>query len=88
MTPLMSERDVHTHLKYLESLFNMEHKRDWLFSMKTFGTKRDIEKELAKTEARAFEELHKEANRRLEQNAYHWVSPTFWNDFFRIAPKQ
>jgi DNA polymerase alpha subunit A len=37
-----TERDVHTHLKYLESIFCVEHACKQLEKQKTFGTEKDI----------------------------------------------
>ncbi|GAX18016.1 DNA polymerase alpha subunit A [Fistulifera solaris] len=85
MTAAVTERTVHTHLKYLESLFDVEHTSEQLAKNEVFGAKIDIMKSLSKIDANAFELLHGVAKARLERNAFNWIPKDFWAQMFNIG---
>jgi DNA polymerase alpha subunit A len=85
MCSVFSERSVYTHLKYMESLFNIDHaSTQWNKKKK----KQDDSYALVKNDETIFKELHKVAMRGLESNGFNWISPAFWNGMFSIAAKQ
>ena len=88
MCSVDSERDVYTHLKYLESLFNAEHVGEQLEKKKTFGRKADILKNISKHDRATFEELHREAKTTLDSSAFNWIAPSFWQGLFDVGAKQ
>jgi DNA polymerase alpha subunit A len=85
MQPVDTERDVHSHLKYLESLFNEDHVCEQLEKQKKFGRKVDMKKVLSKPDQETFKELHQVAKHRLESNAFNWISPNFWKGLFPVG---
>jgi DNA polymerase alpha subunit A len=74
MIALDGERDVHTHLKYLERLFDIEHAREQL-KKKSFS-KDDLA--ISKLDESTFKELHAVAKHHLDSNAYNFIKPIFW----------
>lgn len=83
-----SERDIHTHLIYLESLCNVDHVCEQLEKKKAFGRKADILQSISKHDCTTFEELHKAAKRSLESSAYNFIDPAFWKGLFQVGVKQ
>lgn len=75
-----SERDVHTHLKYLEQLFNIDHACEQL-EKKSLGRKIDLAKNISNHDREVFNELHANANKFLNSNAYNFICPSFWKEF-------
>ncbi|CAB9498953.1 DNA polymerase alpha catalytic subunit (Fragment) [Seminavis robusta] len=75
MKSVCTERAVHTQLKYLETLFDIEHACE---QKKTFGKARDLQKNLSREGKVVFEELHKRSQQYLSVSAFNWVSPSFW----------
>jgi DNA polymerase alpha subunit A len=88
MVAMETERDIHTHLKYLESLFNIDHNCEQLVKKKVFGTKKDILMNVSKHDLMTFGELRKTALKYLGTNSYNFISPTFWKGIFPIGVKQ
>ena len=89
MSATVTERTIHTHLKYLESLFDVEHTSEQLAKNEVFGVKKDIMKSLSKFDTKAFELLHGVSKARLERNAFNWIPKDFWTQMFDIGkPKQ
>jgi DNA polymerase alpha subunit A len=88
MLSVDTERDMHNHLKYLESLFNTDHFCDQLEKQDLYGRKVDIIKSISKHDRNAFEELHRAAKSRLGASAFNWISPNFWKDVFGAVTKQ
>jgi DNA polymerase alpha subunit A len=83
-----SERDVHTHLKYLECLFNVDHVCEQLEKKKAFGRKVDLVKNISKHDRTTFDELHKDAKKFLESSAYNFINPAFWKGLIQVGAKQ
>ena len=83
MLSVESERSVHTHLKYLETLFSMDHACEQLEkNNKDYGCKANLIKKISKHDCTTFEELHNAAKRFLESSAFNWISSSFWKDLF------
>ena len=87
MQPVESERTVHTHMKYLESLFSLEHACEQLESKK-MGRKDEFKRMLPRHDTATFAELHAHASKSLESNAFNWISPSFWKGLFTVGAKQ
>jgi DNA polymerase alpha subunit A len=85
MLPVDSEREVHTHLKYLESLFNVEHACEQLEKKKVFGARKDLLRGISKHDRSTYKDLHRSAVKYLEASAFNWISPSFWNGLFVIG---
>lgn len=88
MVAVDSERDVHTHLKYLETLFDVDHACEQLEAKKTHGRKAELLKTISKHDRATFGELHEMAKKTLESNAFNWIPPSFWKGLFNVASKQ
>jgi DNA polymerase alpha subunit A len=82
MQPVDTERDVHTHLKYLESLFDVEHASEQLEQKKIYGRKADLLKGISKHDRATFKELQLCAKKNLGACAYNWISTSFWSQLF------
>jgi DNA polymerase alpha subunit A len=88
MLPLHSESEVYNHLKYLASVFDVDHAFEQWEKKKVFGGKKDLLNSIHKDDRKTFEQLHIEAKRALEDSAFHWITPSFWNEFFCVGAKQ
>jgi DNA polymerase alpha subunit A len=82
-----SERDIHRHHKYLETLFNVDHACEQFVQTKCY-TKIECMENLNAHDVTTFKELHSVAKKELYKNAYNFISPAFWNGFFPIEAKQ
>jgi DNA polymerase alpha subunit A len=88
MHPAMTERIVHTHLKYLERLVHLDHTASQLGLKEKYGNKPELLKLLPKHDKSTFEELHEVAQKSLEATAFNWITPTFWKGLFHVGSKQ
>jgi DNA polymerase alpha subunit A len=88
MLPVDTERDVHTHLKYLDTLFDVNHASDKLEEKKVHGRKPELLKGISKQDRAAFAELHDFTSKQLEANAFNWITPSFWKGLFNVGVKQ
>jgi len=89
MLSVETERSVHTHLKYLETLFSTEHACEQLEKKdKDYGRKADLIKNLSKHDRATFEELHSNAKSILGSSAFNWIAPSFWKGLFDVGAKQ
>jgi DNA polymerase alpha subunit A len=71
-----SEREIQTHLKYLECLFNEDRIIQQYVEK---GLRRsDINRYLPDKDRETFKELHRVAEKYLQSSAYNWVSPNYW----------
>lgn len=81
MQPICTERSIHTHLKYLETLFDASHKGKQLIEKKKIGYT-DYEKlvkdKLPKQTRAAFKDLHARSQKLMGSSAFNWISPHFW----------
>jgi len=82
MMSVDAEGDIHTHLKYLESLFDADHACKQLEDKQTFGRKADLLKTISKHDKATFFELHEVAKGHLESSAYNWISNSLWRGLF------
>jgi DNA polymerase alpha subunit A len=81
MHSLCTERTVHTHLKYLETLFDIKHACQQLKknnSVKLEGTERDWEGRIPTQRQTTFNELHDRSKKFIGSSSFNWISPTFW----------
>ncbi|GKY94427.1 hypothetical protein MPSEU_000408600 [Mayamaea pseudoterrestris] len=83
LNAVQSEREIHTHLKYLESLFDVNHACDQLEDAKKFGRKVDLLKTIPSQDKVLFDELHSVAKDALGSCAFNWISPSFWGGCFQ-----
>ena len=88
LQPSTFERGVHTHLKYLERLVNIDHAAEKIAAKGKNGTLMEVKKLLTKHEKTAFQGFHDMASKSLESSAYNWITPTFWRSLFRVSNKQ
>ena len=82
-----TERQVHTHLKYLERIFSLEHACEQMEKLDKFGRKADIMKSVPKKDQVAFGVLHGKANSHLASSAFNWIDQSLWTCILG-APKQ
>lgn len=82
MVPLVSERSLQTQLKYFECLFNVNHVCKQLSDTGLYGSQKDLEKSISKTDRSISNELYKVAKGNVEECAYNWISPSFWQSMF------
>jgi DNA polymerase alpha subunit A len=87
MLPVYTEREIYTHHKYLETLFNIDHACEQLDKSKSF-TKDSCLGNLTDYDIVTFNELHNVAKNELHKNAYNFISPTFWNGLLPNGAKQ
>jgi DNA Polymerase alpha zinc finger len=80
--------EVYNHFKYLASVFDVDHALEQWEKKKVFGAKKDLLNSIHKDDRKTFEQLHEEAKRALEDSAFHWIAPPFWNEFFCVGAKQ
>jgi DNA polymerase alpha subunit A len=85
MMSMETERDIHTHLKYLETLFNVDHACGQLEKKKIYCLKADLLAGMSKFDQTTYEELHKYAKKSLDGSAYNWITPTFWKGLFNVG---
>ena len=101
MHPEYSERALHTQLKYLVSLFDIQHAvRKAVEDNRVRGyngdggsvrgksdaaTKAELLKTLSKNDKVALEELHRHSKKYLTGSAFHWIEPTLWTSLFGVG---
>lgn len=91
MSSMVSERTIQTQLKYFECLFDTVHVCKQLADTGRHGgsTQNDLEKFISKADRRMANELCKIAKSNVEECAYNWISPSFWQSMFGgICAKQ
>jgi len=77
MQSVFTERTVYTHLKYLETLFDVSHACEQL-EKKNMGRKKDLEKNIPKQGKATFAELHQRSKTYLGATSFNWISTSFW----------
>ena len=88
MHSIYTERTVHTHLKYLETLFDIEHACEQL-EKTNLGRKEELKKNIPKHGKTTFAELHQRSKAYLSSTAFNWISPSFWQSLtVRSQPQQ
>lgn len=88
LTSMTTERGLHSHLKYLETLFDVKHAQEQIQrNVSSEGRKLDISREIPTHDKTVFGALHKSAFDNLESNAYNWISSSFWNGLFNRTKK-
>lgn len=75
MHSICTEKAIHTQLKYLETLFNIDHAFE---QNKTRGTPKDLLKNISADGKKAFPELHQRSKNYLNSSAFNFISPSFW----------
>lgn len=89
MTQVFEERTLQTQLKYLECLFDKDHVCKQLAAKGVYGTQKDLEKYISKTDGIMSDELCRMAKENVEECAYNWIAPSFWRSMFGgISTKQ
>lgn len=82
MNSIFKERTLQTQLKYLECLFDVDHVCQQLASKKVYGTETELSKFVSKHDTAIAGELCKFAKASVEDCAYNWISPSFWQTMF------
>ena len=85
-----TSRDVQAHLKYLETLFDVQHTQEQLLAHNSAFKQEendrqkrfDLSRELPMHDKAVFRELHKDALSYLSSNDYNWISSSFWSGLF------
>jgi DNA polymerase alpha subunit A len=75
MTSVCAERVIYTQLKYLETLFDIDHACE---QKKALGRKKELQENISKESKLVFQELHKRSKSYLSASAFNWISPSFW----------
>ena len=81
-----SERSLHNQLKYLDSLFDLNHACDQLVQKKFPTPKNELMKSVSKHDKANFEELHETANKYMRGSAFNWIEASLWQSLFGGAP--
>lgn len=82
MVPLHGERALQTQLKYFECLFDKDHIYEKLASDEIHRTKADLDKYILEDDRVISQELCTVAKHILDDCAYNWVAPSFWQSMF------
>ncbi len=89
MISTFKERTLQTQLKYLECLFDVGHVCQQLATKKIYGNEEELKKFVSKNDKAIARELHKFAKESVDECAYNWISPSFWQSMFgAIRAKQ
>jgi DNA polymerase alpha subunit A len=89
MASMVKERSLQTQLKYFECLFDADHVCQQLEGKGTYGSKHDLEKYISKADRVVAGELRRIAKENVEECAYNWIVPSFWQSMFgAISSKQ
>lgn len=89
--PFVDERSVQTQLKYMECLFDVDHICGQIGALKgsPHGSKQELESYVSKPDRIMAAELHRVTKENVEECAYNWVAPSFWQSMFgAIAEKK
>jgi DNA polymerase alpha subunit A len=89
MSSVFKERILQNQLKYLECLFDCDHVCKQLAAKEVHGTKAELEKYISRVDREISQELYRFAKGFVDECAYNWVSPSFWQGMFgSIKAKQ
>lgn len=80
--PKVTERAMHNQLKYLDSLFDVDHACDQLVQQKHPTPKNELLKSVSKYEMATMEELHETANKFMRGSAFNWIESSMWSALF------
>jgi len=78
----VTERAMHNQLKYLDSLFDVNHVCDQMTQKKHPTPKNELMKSISKNERATFEELHETANKYMRGSAFNWIESSLWSSLF------
>ena len=84
MRPKYSEHMFHTQLKYLDTLFDMNHASEQ-FEKNNEGSKKELMQSIAPLDKKTFALLHEVTHQFLDKNAYNWVAPSLWKSLFETG---
>ena len=82
MKLVFSESALQTQLKYLDSLFDIEHACKQLSKSKTSVTEKEVQNNLRKDDKNAFKLLHGFTSESLNKSGYNWVTNQFFQTLF------
>jgi hypothetical protein len=83
MSPVYTDKDMHTQLEYLVSLFDVDHAcRQQEKVSKGAMSHRELLESISSTDKEAFKVLLLEATHHLEMNGYNTVDPGFYQNLF------
>ncbi|KAG7347959.1 B family DNA polymerase [Nitzschia inconspicua] len=89
MSSKVSEHALQTQLKYFECLWNIDHVTQQLSDTVVLGTKQELTSMISKTDKKIAAHLHQAANEFVQDCAYNWIAPSFWQSIFgSIQAKQ
>jgi DNA polymerase alpha subunit A len=88
MLSICTEKVIHTHLKYLETLFDREHAARQLEEKKKMGRKEDLLKDLPPQGRKTFDELHLRSKHYLSMTSFNFISPGFWKSMTMCGATQ
>jgi hypothetical protein len=83
---MISERDLHSQLKYFVCLWDIDHVSQQLAHFNLYGTEQDIVRMIDDTNMKVASNLCESAKEHLQECAYNWISPSFWQDVFGSSP--
>lgn len=89
MHPVYSDKDIYTQLKYLVSLFDVDHacKEQERRNKGAFLAK-DMLKNVSRIDLEAFGILHNICGHFMQQNGYDVVDQSFFQALFGVSDKQ
>jgi DNA polymerase alpha subunit A len=83
MHPVITERMLHTQLKYIDTLFDVNHACEQLERKDaSLGSKNELVKSIAKHDKVALQELHQMSDKYMRGNAFNWIAPSLWSSIF------
>ena len=83
--PIVTERTMHNQLKYLDSLFDVNHFCDQLAQQKNPILKKELLKSISKNDKVTLEELHETTNKYMRGSAFNWIGSSLWSSLFGTA---
>jgi DNA polymerase alpha subunit A len=86
MSSVVSDHALQTQLKYFECLWNIDHVTQQLADTNIYGTKHELGRMISKTDRTIASYLHKCAQESVDECAYNWIAPSFWQGVFGSIP--
>ena len=81
--PVVTERMLHTQLKYIDTLFDVNHACEQVERKDvSLGSKNELMKSIAKHDKVALQELHEMSDKYMRGNAFNWIAPSLWSSIF------
>jgi DNA polymerase alpha subunit A len=86
MSSMVSERALQTQLMYFVCLWDIDHVTRELDDSSKYGAKQDIVRVINDTDRKIALHLCESAREKVQECAYNWIAPSFWQDVFGSIP--